>query len=213
MIYLVWKDLLLQKRMLPIMFLYIVFFSFSFQGMPDGQFIAILVAVGYLFVMMGCAWEDKNNSDVLWNSLPVARWRIVGAKYLSIEVYVLMVVPAYWLVRTVFTLLEIPVSIAPISGWGMGIGIGIVFLIASLYLPIFFALGYTKSRYWNFLLFAAFFTFGSLVPKVFPEPPAWLQNLQDAPLEMFWAGFGGVVVLIVAISFFVSLLMYARREF
>ncbi len=213
MIYLVLKDLMLQKRMLSMMFLYIVLFSFTFQSIPDGQFIAILVAVSYMFVMMGCAWEDKNNSDVLWNSLPVSRWQIVGSKYLSILAYVAMVVPVYWFVSTAFTLLRIPVSTAPITWWGIGAAMAVVFLISSFYLPVFFALGYTKSRYWNFLLFFGTFSFGSLIPKVLPEPPSWLQNLQNAPMEIFWACFSGVVVLIVAISFFVSLLLYGRREF
>lgn len=213
MIYLVLKDLLLQKRMFSMMFLYVLLFSFSFQSMVEGQLIATLVAVGYMFVMMGCAWEDKNKADVLWNSLPVPRWKIVGSKYLSAVIYVLMVVPVYWLVAEAFALLGLSISTVPVTWWSIVSAILTVLLISCLYLPIFFALGYTKSRYWNFVLFAGTFTLSSIVPQVFPEAPAWLQSLETVSGETLLIYFSIVVFLIVAISFSISLILYSRREF
>lgn len=213
MIYLVLKDLLLQKRMFSMMFLYVMLFSFSFQSMVEGQLIATLVAVGYMFVMMGCAWEDKNKADVLWNSLPVPRWKIVGSKYLSVVIYVLMVVPVYWLVAEAFVLLGLSISTVPVTWWGIVSAILTVLLISCLYLPIFFALGYTKSRYWNFALFAGTFTLSSIVPQVLPEAPAWLQSLETVSGETLLICFSIVVFLIVAISFSISLILYRRREF
>lgn len=213
MIYLVLKDLLLQKRMFSMMFLYVMLFSFSFQSMVEGQLIATLVAVGYMFVMMGCAWEDKNKADVLWNSLPVPRWKIVGSKYLSVVIYVLMVVPVYWLVAEAFALLGLSISTVPVTWWGIVSAILTVLLISCLYLPIFFALGYTKSRYWNFVLFAGTFTLSSIVPQVLPEAPAWLQSLETVSGETLLVCFSIVVFLIVAISFSISLILYRRREF
>ena len=213
MIYLVLKDLLLQKRMFSMMFLYVMLFSFSFQSMVEGQLIATLVAVGYMFVMMGCAWEDKNKADVLWNSLPVPRWKIVGSKYLSVVIYVLMVVPVYWLVAEAFALLGLSISTVPVTWWSIVSAILTVLLISCLYLPIFFALGYTKSRYWNFVLFAGTFTLSSIVPQVLPEAPAWLESLETVSGETLLICFSIVVFLIVAISFSISLILYRRREF
>lgn len=213
MIYLVFKDLLLQKKMFLMIFLYVILFSFSFQSMVEGQLIAILVAVGYMFVMMGCAWEDKNKGDVLWNSLPVPKWKIVGAKYLSVVIYVLMVVPIYWLISHAFAILGVPISMVAISWWSVAGALITVYFISCLYLPIFFGLGYTKSRYWNFVLFGGTFTLASIVPKIMPEPPAWISNLEKLSAGTVMVGVGTFTVLLVVISFFVSLVLYTRREF
>ena len=81
MITLVLKDLLLQKKILTTMFIYVFIFSFAFRSLGEYQPVAIITGVSYMLVMFAGAWEDKNNADRLWNSLPVSKWQIVGSKY------------------------------------------------------------------------------------------------------------------------------------
>jgi hypothetical protein len=216
--YLIVKDLLLQKKMLGAAVLYVLVFTFAFQGMGAGQLIAIISAVGYMFVMLGAAWEEKNSSDVLWNSLPVSKRKIVGAKYLSIPLYALIVIIVYWIVSTVLSLLGGPIAAMPLDPVGIVLGVGAVFVAASLYFPVFFAVGYTKSRYWHFILFFGIMILGSMLPALIPEKPAWLDPLVKRLPEVTsdiagLAIFGVFVALWVGISFVVSLRLYGRREF
>ena len=216
--YLIVKDLLLQKKMLGAAVLYVLVFTFAFQGMGAGQLIAIISAVGYMFVMLGAAWEEKNSSDVLWNSLPVSKRKIVGAKYLSIPVYALIVIIVYWIVSTVLSLLGGPIAAMPLDPVSIVLGVGAVFVAASLYFPVFFAVGYTKSRYWHFILFFGIMILGSMLPALIPEKSAWLDPLVKRLPEVTsdiagLAIFGVFVALWVGISFVVSLRLYGRREF
>ena len=216
--YLILKDLMLQKRMLLLAFAYVLIFTFAFQQMGEGQLIAIVSAVGYMFVLMGGAWEEKNSADKLWNSLPVAKWKVVAAKFLSVPVYGAIVIAIYWIVSTVFAALRIPIAAVPLDLVGGVLGIGAIFMAASLYYPVYFAVGYTRARYWHFILFFALVSFGSFLPRLFPKKPAWIEPLLERLPKitsdaMFLATFGGVIALIVLISFLLSLKLYERREF
>lgn len=216
--YLILKDLLLQRRMLVLAFVYVLLFTFAFQSMGEGQLIAIISAVGYMFVMMGGAWEEKNNSDVLWNSLPTAKWKIVGAKYLAIPLYVVIVIAVYWIASTVLSLLRLSITAMPFDLVGAIFGMLSVFIAASLYYPVYFAVGYTKSRYWHFILFFGIMISASMLPSLFPEKPAWVDPLLERLPKIvgdsaILATFGLSVAVLVLVSFVISLRLYGRREF
>ncbi|NMB21498.1 MAG: ABC-2 transporter permease [Firmicutes bacterium] len=216
--YLILKDLFLQKRMLVLAFAYVLLLTFAFQSMGEGQLVAIISAVGYMFVMLGGAWEETNKSDVLWNSMPVSEWQIVGAKYLAIPLYVVFVVLVYGVVSSAFSLLRIPISAAPFNPLGIVLGMIGVFIAASLYYPVYFALGYTKSRYWHFILFFGIIVSASMIPALFPNKPAWLDPLLAQIPELandvaVFVALGMFVVILVGGSFLASLTLYRRREF
>lgn len=218
MAYLILKDLFLQKRMLFLAFAYVFLFTFAFQSMGEGQMIAIVSAVGYMFVMLGGAWEETNKSDVLWNSMPVPEWKIVGAKYLAIPLYVSFVVLVYGVVSSALALLRIPIVAAPFNLSGAASGLIAVFIAASLYYPVYFALGYTKARYWHFIIFFGIIISASMLPAIFPNKPAWIDSLLERSPELVsdvtvFVELGLFVAILVAISFFVSLRLYRRREF
>jgi hypothetical protein len=90
--------------------------------------------------------------------------------------------------------------------------------LSSLFLPVFFALGYTKARYMHFALFFGVFFLANMIPRLFPEKPAWVDAL-FAKLPALSSGLGigiffaACVAVIVAISFVASLYLYRRREF
>ncbi|MCK9525340.1 MAG: ABC-2 transporter permease [Limnochordia bacterium] len=216
--YLVLKDLLLQKKMLLLAFLYVFMFTFAFQGMGEAQLVTIISAVGYTFVMLGGAWEEKNTSDVLWNSLAVPKWKIVGAKYLAIPVYVAIVILVYGIVSPFMSLLRVPVRAMPLDLVGAVLGMVAVFIAASVYYPVYFALGYAKSRYWHFIVFFGVMISASMLPTLFPNKPEWIDPLFErlpelARGEAVPAALGVVFVILVGVSFFASLRLYGRREF
>lgn len=218
MVYLIRKDILLQKRMLLLAFVYVFMFTFAFQGMGEGQLVAIISMVGYMLVMLGGAWEEKNNSDVLWNSLPASKRTIVGAKYLSIPVYAVIVIAIYWIVSTVLSFLRVSIIAMPLDLIGAVLGMTSVFVATSLYYPVYFAVGYTKSRYWNFILFFGIMISGSAVASLLPEKPVWFDSLFERLPKItsdvaVLVALGAFVAVMVGISFLLSLRLYGRREF
>lgn len=215
--YLVLKDLLLQKRMLILGFVYAFFFHFTFQGMGDKKIVSIIAMIGYLFVMMGAGWEEKNSSDKLWNSLPVPKWKIVGAKYLSPLVYAAIAIPMCWIANLIFYLVSPEYSTAITVPYVI-IGILVVMFLSSLFFPVYFALGYTKARYMHFALFFGVFFLANMIPRLVPDKPGWVDPLL-AKLPALNTGVGigivftGFVAVIAGISFMISLYLYSRREF
>lgn len=218
MTYLVLKDLLLQKRMLGFGFLYVIVFTFAFQGMGEAKLISTITAVSYMFIMTGAAWEEKNSSDVLWNSLPVARWKIVGAKYLSALVYVACVVPICWLTSSLFSLVGLELATMSINFVNVVAGTMVVVLLSSFYWPVYFALGYVKSRYWNFILFFSIVFLTTTLARLIPERLAWIGSIEQS-LPKLTGNFAiplaivGFVALVVSFSFLLSLRFYSQREF
>lgn len=216
--YLILKDLLLQKRMLVLALVYVLMFTYAFQSMGEGQLIAIISAVGYMFVMLGGAWEEKNSSDVLWNSLPTSKWKIVGAKYLAVPLYVVIVIAVCWIVSMVLSLLRLPIMAISLDPFGALFGMLAVFVAAGLYYPVYFAAGYTKSRYWHFILFFGIMISASMLPNLFPEKPAWVDPLLERMPKIvgdsaILTTFGLSVAVLVLVSFVLSLRLYGRREF
>lgn len=214
MLRLVFKDFLLQKKMFLFMFVYIVFFMIAFQGSGNFQVTPIIVAVSYMFLMTSCAWEDKNNSDVLLNSIPIARWRIVAAKYVSLIAYTAVAVLAYWIVKTVISVTGLPLEVAAIAWEGVLGGLLGVGLVSALYLPLFFRLGYLRSKSVNFIIFFGFFGLIGLLPKLFPARPEWITALESAEFGApTIAVLVGIFVLLQGLSYAFSVTFYTRREF
>lgn len=216
MVTLVLKELLVQKKVLVFAVLYPAIFAFAFQNLGEQQPLAIIVAVGYMCVMFSGAWDEKCGADKLWNSLPVRKIQIVGAKYLAVVAYGLVTTAITWVILSVLSLAGFSGIVANVTILNAVLGIAAVLLFASLYLPFYFAFGYMKSRMLNILvMLGALFALNlsTSLANQLSERWEWLGFLKKT------GGFGaGAMALaafavLVALSFFASLKLYARREF
>jgi len=213
MITLVLKELLVQKMMVGPVLLYILVFSFAFRNTGDAQAVAIVTAVGYMFVMLCGAWDEKVNADRLWNSLPVPKWQIVGARYLALLVYTVLVAPLTTAVLALLTSAGIIKAAGAASLVNALAGVGAVMVLASLFLPLYFAFGYTKSRVLNMLVFVGSFSLSTIVSSSVSKQPAWIAALDRLGGAVVAVGAVGLVAVIAVLSFFVSLKLYSLREF
>jgi ABC-2 type transport system permease protein len=87
---LIFKDILYLRKQLPGAILFVLFIMGIVHYNPRSSislYILSSVVIAYLDVMNTNLRDDKNNSQVLLNSLPVRRQDIVLAKYLSIFIY------------------------------------------------------------------------------------------------------------------------------
>ena len=213
------KDILLQKKQMIFSLIYMVFILVAFQGMGPSMFSAGLVAFTYMLAMTSCAYEDKNKSDVMLNSLPVKRSRIVAAKYLSVLVYLAIGTIVYMVSTSIIVMAQIPLKVYPLSLEIFVGGLISVGLMTGIWFPIFFKYGYMKLRVVNFVLFFLFFFGISFISDYLRknQDAPWLQSIvnffssrSDAAAA---ALFIAVILIFMLISFFLSVRFYKNREF
>lgn len=210
--YLVLKDyFLLQKSRLVLVFACVTVLGFLFRSMTEGQIIIAMSMAGLILIMFSTTWEGK--SDVLWNSLPVPKWQIVGAKYLSIFAYLVVTLVLIFLSSAVGTLVGSSVTVAakfPSIFFG-----ALVFIILScLYWPLFFALGYVASRYAASAFYIGLVLVTPYLNRGYQAIQLWLNALAGGVSAALALTLSMVVVgFLVAISFGISLCFYRRRQF
>jgi len=216
---LVVKDILVQKKQFVFYFAYILLIIFAFQGLGEAMFSAGVVAFTYMLVMTSCAYEDKNKADVMLNSLPLKKSTIVLAKYISVLVYFILGTVAYTILMSIVGNMGFSIRIYPLTLESFCGGLVGVSLLSGVYLPIFFKVGYIKSKIFNFILFFGFFTGFSVLVNI-------LNDYQDSALSKSIADFlqntgDGVIAAIIlviafiflSVSYFISLKFYKNREF
>ena len=219
MLNLILKDILIQKKSLAYIALYVVLFSIAFQGTGMDTFIVIAVAVTYQMVATACAYEDKAGSDIMWNSMPIKRRNIVLSKYLSVLVYTIIAALVYMVFTILINLTAIPMSVAPITLPGLAAVFISTILMNDVYFPVYFKFGYMRARVISIILFFVLFI-GIL------SMAQMAQSKQSGTLfKIFNATFGNasgmqiIFAIIVAeliftlISYALSVKFYNNKEF
>ncbi|NLM72656.1 MAG: ABC-2 transporter permease [Clostridiaceae bacterium] len=216
---LVVKDILIQKKRVLFALLYIIFMVIAFQNMGLVMFTVGVTACTYMLIMTACAYEDMNKSDIMMNSLPVKKSQIVAAKYLSVFVFFIMGTLAYAAFYGVVKLTGIPLGISPVNMTNLISGITSVCFISGIYLPIFFKVGYVKSKIINFVLFFSVFFGASYLVTILQESMSipWLNAIIEFVSdrgETFTAiVFLALILVFMFISYLIALRLYKHREF
>lgn len=219
MIGLILKDLIIQKKMLLLSLVFVAAFIVMFQKMDNPGMMAapIMIAITYLFVTNSCALDEKNRADIIINSLPVSRTEIVGARYISVLVFLAAAALLYMAETGFFRLLSLSSVLPAASPLWIFTGAATAVLILSIYLPMFFSMGFTKSRIFYFVLFfGVFFGLGPALNSITgPKDPTALLSVIYEGMNPLVLGFtaGGTILLIFFLSFQLSCKLYRRREF
>ena len=153
------------------------------------------------------------------NSLPISRRDIVLAKYLSIFVYMGLAILAYMGSSLLVKALRIPIDVVLLSLEGVTTAFLIVALMSSIYLPIIFKFGYIKAKLFNLVMFLFFFFVPTIIVNLYNNPRyhhyfvnffqefvSW-KNWQIALLLIAFS------LLILSISYSISVSIYKKREF
>jgi len=216
---LILKDMLIQKRNFLFGIVYLLIMVLAFQQIGSSMFVASVIPLSFIMVQSACAYDDKNKSDVLLNSLPLNRSTIVIARYISTFVFAAISIVYYILISGIAKVLELPFKIYPVSLEGI---IGALFasvLVSGIYFPIFFKVGYIKSKIVNFVLFfGIFFGGGMLLPELIknknnPFIQGILQFLSKQSDMQIATGIFCIMILLLVISCMFSLHYYKKREF
>ena len=218
---LVKKDFLLQKKSIYFVIGYGIFIFFAFQDAAFAGFKYIMggSAISYILIMTAIAHEEKNNSDVILNSLPICRKTIVQARYLMILVSIIFTMVMMGLIGFViynagFPPLDRLISVSDF----LGVLLGVSFL-SSVYYPLFIKFGGKYMRIFNIILFMIIFFLPSFLGGIIAENPEnqVLQNLGDKINSITVPEFYCISLLIsismLLISYLISLKIYENKEF
>lgn len=233
MLNLVWKDLLILKRILWIALIYgfcgLLVFSFTMEGAAL-SFITIMVT--YMLIDRACDLDSRNKSEIILNSLPLCRRDIVLAKYLSVFLYAAIAILSSVFAQEVVSVTRIPVlGGAPISKISLeGLVGALVATVAfiSFYYPIYFKLGYARIKWVGMILVLSLMFFipnGSNIARglggvrnpilqkilvLMGRLGNWLQTQADWQIASYMLVFA---LILMSASARLSMRFYARREF
>lgn len=221
---LVFKEIMLMRfKFWAILFLGIYFLL----GMRGGAY-APIMAVGCstaFFIMVIFSTEDKKQTEVLLTSLPVSRREMVLAKYIvTIGFALLMLIIltllqylnegtyVHWLGLATIILGYLP----PVTLGQVMSALGLSLVAIALTLPVNFKYGGQKMQSYNSTLFGIFL----LVPTLLMVRAISSQDAHNVFMEgqinypLFWSGiFLAIALIILAVSLWLAIRFYERREF
>lgn len=210
MLNLILKDLLLLKKYIFFGLAYILIMIIAFQNLPGTAMLSAgTVAMTYILVVNSCAYDDKNKADLLLNSLPLSRCDVVLARYLSVFLFASLAIIFYAIIAGVNKFVGLPLKVSPITGEGVVGALLAASFMHSIYLPSYFKFGFIKARLVSFVLFfVVFFGAGTFINRI----NSIEGSLQVLPRQ------GNIIFLLVAmvliiVSYFISLRSYNSRDF
>lgn len=207
------KDVLINRKTILSTIIYNVLMIISFQGSPDVAVVAAVTASTYLLLNTSLAWDDKNKSEIMLNSLPLRRRDIVLAKYLTAIVFYVTGLILYTAVVGIIRWADFPVATSWLQWEGLlsvSVSVG---LMAAVVLPLYFKLGYHRSRIVNIIVLVAVILIPAALLQVLseyhPSFAAFLQSFTDQNAVRL---ISGGLIMFLAVSCALSLKMYLRKD-
>lgn len=229
MLQLIWKDLMIQKKDKTMLISVILSFVSAAVLPANPAMAGIILLMGvYLMVVYANAYDYKYQGEILINSLPVARKQVVLAKYLAAFAFA-----GYMLAIIIFVGI-----IMNITGWELKSGLDLFssfgFLIVALFLlciylavyfPLYFKLGYQKSRWANFItlfsLYGVLWFLGSMARTgeqagsvANESTPGVIFNVAAGQGDVLYYGLLlGLGFVFLFVSMRISVNIYQKKEF
>lgn len=204
MVNLIFKDILIQKKMI---LFYIV--TITLYLLIDVSLVRIGFLYSLVFITMSFSYDEKDNANILLNSLPYTRKQIVSSKYIGSLIYTSLIIIITYLGNFFLNGKE-----ALFLWKDLLIIIGLVMVAMSFILPICYKFK-TQS-----LMIAAGTLFGIymvIIKFLFPslndtlrEPIQKFLTLQET--QMYFVAILTIIILYVG-SWLLSIRIYARKVF
>jgi hypothetical protein len=212
MLHLIKKDLLLQKKALPIVAVSLLFFAAAFSGAGSVGLVISTLALGYMLVYDAGLREDKSDGNKLLACLPIRKSIVVLSKYVSVYLYAALILIGNVVVRLAAVGLGLENYTFPITLEGAVGAMAALTVIFSIFFPLIFKLGFLKSRTINMIvLFVVVFAGTWVLSAVAERTGVNPLEAEPGPGVVFVMT-AGVLALLTG-SYFLSLSFYRKREF
>lgn len=223
MLTLVYKDFLLQRGAKSFIYMLVMPVVSAFAFSTDALYVIMpYIAGSYLYIVYANALDDKYKSENIFISMPVKRSSIVGAKYLGMFAYMIVFLAAVSVLSLLIRLFVPGFEAVTTISWSLIVQF---IIIAAVYygilFPLYFKLGYIKSRWVNYI--AMIFSAGIYITAT--KGMTAFTGIEIASLQaslMFFTGLDVHVwnivlpvlsAVITAASLQLSVSFYSRREF
>lgn len=223
MLSLIYKDFLLQRGGKSIIYLALMPIVSAF-ALSTGILNVILpyIAGSYLYIVYANALDDKFKTDKIFVAMPVGRKKIVGSKYASMGLYMAGFLLIVGILSTLIRLLIPGYADMALLGWGVFVQfLAVAGLYYGIYFPLYFRVGYQKSRWASYIAMIASGGLFAVVLKVVSEISgsqvtslqAALEYLSRIPVGAWNVLLPLISLCLLFISFRLSVDFYERREF
>jgi len=201
------KDLIALKSSLWTILLYLVVFSVFFIPKSEMSIYFVGIYTAFGTISLATMIDIKNHNHHFLVTLPISRKHIVQAKYITAILYTLFGVLAsygiHWVVKLAIPQLNKP----DYTVLDILIPIGMLLVLVSVYMPLFYALSKKGAGIIN----AVFFV--SLI--ILAQPAAFLMNMMGengmVDDQMILLILIGILLVFIA-SYFLTIHLFARRD-
>lgn len=206
---LILKDILLLKKLLLLILGFIIFF-FVLENPP-----AFAVAVaGFAFISNSGSFDDRSRSDLMWNSLPISRNKIVSAKYISVLIFGLFVIGLVTVLQVLlYYLLKMYDQPFPEINQ-LIIGFLFILFVAAIYYPIFYKFGEKYARILMMITVLGTVILGNMVWHFIKQKvEKALEFFSQYSIEQLLVYGIVVTLLLYGISWALSIKIYKAKDF
>ena len=211
------KDLCVLKNQMKTLLLVLAFFVIFSIINEDATFILFLVPFYMIMILITTFnYDEFNKWDSYCNSLPLSRKEIVKSKYILFNATSLIVLILGILASFIIPKFIENTTFESIYASIIGVAFGIC-LVISLLIPFYYKFGSQKGRIMLFLTIAILALLIGMITSLDIFNNIELMNiinsLNNLSLGMFTILLIIITVIIMAISYYISIKIYSNKEF
>lgn len=197
------KDFILQKRLLIV---YIILLIFYLRA--DFSIVFSVVMISSLFVMNSHYYDEKDKANILLNSLPYTKKEIVSSKYIEALLSAVIVILIYFIGQYIVDS-SLVFSFKQIIPCFLG-----TMLFTAFYLPFF----YKFTQQYLLVAFSALVVIGIITARpiqefVMANFEETIQLLQNLATIQLYGIMTILVIFIYVISWLLSIKIYSNKAF
>lgn len=203
-----YKEFLVQRTLI-LLYAAITLF-FAAQLIPVDEPLTVISILAMFFTFGTAAHEDKNNSHVLLNSLPVSRKEIVTAKYAFHLAIGLCLVGFAFICKVLIS--DLPAGTAFRQ---TAVAAAIVIWFVAAFFPMYYWLGPRFVQIGMIVLFILMLTAIPMVLNLGAKHRFWgiMDLVQSFPEQLLFALLTAATVILLIVSRHISVRLYERKEF
>lgn len=211
------KDLCVIKNQMKSLLLVLALFIFLSIANKDVTFVLFLIPFYMIMILITTfSYDEFNKWECYCNSLPLSRKEIVKAKYILFNASSLILIMLGILASFIIPNFIENITFESIFASVIGVAFGIC-LVISLLIPFYYKFGSQKGRIMLFLTIAILaLLIGAITSlDIFNniELMNLINNLNNLSLGMFALLLIIVTVILMTISYYISIKIYSNKEF
>ena len=211
------KDLCVIKNQMKSLLLVLALFIFLSIANKDATFVLFLIPFYMIMLLITTfSYDEFNKWECYCNSLPLSRKEIVKAKYILFNASSLILIILGILASVIIPNFIENTTFESIYASIIGVAFGIC-LVISLLIPFYYKFGSQKGRIMLFLTIAILALLIGMITSLDIFNNIELMNiinsLNNLSLGMFTILLIIITVIIMAISYYISIKIYSNKEF